>query len=123
LRVEDAERFVRVVMHARLKTAADVERLLANVEGALGRTTYERVLFDYRGIESHPEEVREAMWTWATKHPKLAIALVVDSEMTRVGTNMTALSRRVRLRAFMDEDEARKWLREPPRRTREIPQM
>lgn len=122
--MEDGERIVRVTMAEPLQTSDEVDRLLVKVEAALGRAGYERVLFDFRGIKDrHPEQVREAMWTWAARHPGFAIAIVVDSEMARVSTNMTALSRRVRLRSFMDETEARAWLKEPPRRTREIPQM
>jgi hypothetical protein len=120
-RIEDGEQFVRVALHCRMDESGDADRLLRDVDTALARTGFDRVMFDYRGVDGHGEEVREAMWTWAIERSLRAVALVVDGEMTRVRTNMTALSRKVRLRAFMDEAEATKWMREPGRRTREIP--
>jgi len=122
-RIEDGDQFVRVALHCRLVDSADADRLLRDVDTALARTGFDRVMFDYRGVDVHGEEVRDAMWTWAAERALRAVALVVDGEMTRVRTNMTALSRKVRLRAFMDEGEATQWMREPGRRTREIPSI
>jgi hypothetical protein len=121
--IEQGEQIVRVGLHCRLSDAGAAERLLREVDDALARTGFDRVLFDYRGVDGHAEEVREAMWTWAIDRGLRAVALLVDGEMTRVRTNMTAVSRKMRLRAFMDEDEAREWLRDPNRRTREVPQV
>lgn len=122
-RLEDGDGFVRVALHCRLGDKQDALRLVRDVDAALARTGFDLVMFDYRGIEHHVDEVRDVMWTWAAARALRAIALVVDGEMTRVRTNMIALSRKVRLRAFMDEAEARDWLRHPTRRTRETPQV
>ena len=122
-RIEDGDQFVRVALHSRLDDAGDVDRLLKAVDAALTRTAFERVLFDYRGIDSHGEAVRDTMWTWASDRMLAAVAVVVDGEMTRVRTNMTALSRKVRMRAFLDESDAVQWMHNPGRRTREIPQL
>lgn len=121
--IDDGDQFVRVALRCRLDEAGHVERLLRAVDEALVRTSFERVLFDHRGIEGHDEAMRDAMWTWAAERMLSAVAVVVDGEMTRVRTNMTALSRKVRLRAFLDENDAVQWMQNPGRRTREIPQM
>ena len=122
-RIEDGEQFIRVALRSHMAEGAEADRLLRDVDSALARTGFDRVMFDYRGVDGHGDEIREAMWTWAMDRSLRAVALVVDGEMTRVRTNMTALSRKVRLRAFMNETEATQWMREPGRRTREIPQM
>lgn len=122
-RIEDGDRFVRVGLHRRLDHADAVARLLGAIDDALLRTTFERVMFDLRGVDGHDELVREAMWTWASERMLAAVSVVVDGEMTRVRTNMTALSRKVRLRAFLDEADAVQWMQNPGRRTREIPRM
>ena len=109
-RIEDGDQFVRVALHGRLDDAGDVDRLLKAVDAALTRTAFER------------EAVRDTMWTWASDRMLAAVAVVVDGEMTRVRTNMTALSRKVRMRAFLDESDAVQWMHNPGRRTREIPQ-
>lgn len=122
-RIDDGDHFVRVALHCRLDEAADVDRMLRAVDAALARSSLECVMFDVRGIEGHGDVVREGMWTWAAERGLRAVAVVVDGEMTRVRTNMTALSRKVRLRAFLDEHEAALWIRQPGRRTREIPSV
>ncbi|HET6584384.1 MAG TPA: hypothetical protein VFG69_13075, partial [Nannocystaceae bacterium] len=96
-RIEDGDGFVRVALHCRLGDAQEASRLVREIDTALARTGFDRVLFDYRGIEHHVDEVRDVMWKWATTGMLRAIALVVDGEMTRVRTNMIALSRKVRL--------------------------
>jgi hypothetical protein len=121
-RIEEGDQFVRVALHCRLEGSSDAQGLLGAVDAALTRSGFDRVMFDVRGVEGHIEAVSEGMWTWAIERALRAVAIVVDGEMTRVRTNMTALSRKVRLRAFLDEHEATVWMREPGRRTREIPQ-
>jgi hypothetical protein len=62
------------------------------------------------------------MWTWTASAGLEAVAVVVDGELTRVRLNMTALSKRVPLRAFVEEPEAVAWLVDPEQRrpTREV---
>jgi len=117
--IETEERFVRVVFSRAVDSVAAALALQGRIDAAAQATR--RVLLDYRCVGAHAEEVRESMWDWAARADLEGIAVVVDGELTRVRLNMTALSRRVPMRAFLGLDEAAKWLVDPnPRRTTRI---
>lgn len=117
--IEAEERFVRVVFARPVDSVAAALALQERIDAAA--TATRRVLLDYRSVGAHADEVRESMWDWAARADLDGIAVVVDGELTRVRLNMTALSRRVPMRAFLGADEAAAWLVDPnPRRTTRI---
>jgi hypothetical protein len=97
------------------KRVASVERAAAVCEAidhALVSGGVTRVLFDTRETEAPSDDVRELMWAWCAKgtnHDRLAI--VAQSEATRVSGRMTAISRGVNLCTFSDVEAAAAWLR------------
>ncbi len=113
--IEAGERFVRVVFARTVDSVAVALALQERIDAAAKSTR--RVLLDYRRVGAHADEIRESMWDWAARADLEGIAVVVDGELTRVRLNMTALSRRVPMRAFLGPDEAAQWLLDPnPRR-------
>ncbi len=113
--IEAGERFVRVVFARTVDSVAAALALQERIDAAAKSTR--RVLLDYRRVGAHADEIRESMWDWAARADLEGIAVVVDGELTRVRLNMTALSRRVPMRAFLGPDEAAQWLLDPnPRR-------
>jgi hypothetical protein len=120
--IEAGEGFVRVVFAGTIDSVAAALALQERIEAAAKATR--RVLLDYRSVGAHADEVRESMWDWAARADLQSIAVVVDGEMTRVRLNMTALSRRVPMRAFLGPDEAAQWLVDPnPRRATRITRL
>lgn len=120
--IETATAFVRVKMLRRIADVDEADRLQSRIEEATRGAGLTAVLFDYRGVVGHDESVRSAMWEWAGACGLQALALLVDSELSRVRMNMTALSKRVPIRAFLTENDALSWLTDPAGRrpTREI---
>lgn len=120
--IETATAYVRVKMLRRIADVEEADRLQSDIERATRSAGLTAVMFDYRGVVGHDESVRSAMWEWAAVCGLQALALLVDSELSRVRMNMTALSKRVPIRAFLTEDDAMAWLTDPAGRrpTREI---
>ncbi len=67
-----------------------------------------RVLFDNRKTQAPVEALRNAMFEWASSFDRSA--LLLESEMAAVSTNMWALSKRAPVRAFHEERPAVLWL-------------
>ncbi len=119
--------YVGVVLARPMATVDEAHALHREIARRLAAATLTRVLLDYRAVGAHTDEVRECMWAWAEQAPLdphapiEAIAAVVTGELTRVRLNMTALARRVPMRAFANEVDAVKWLVTPnTRRTTRI---
>jgi hypothetical protein len=73
-----------------------------------------RVLFDNRQTLAPEEAVRDMVWAWIRDPTQLErVALLLESSMGVVRANMTAVSQRIRLRAFNSFEEARAWLIAP----------
>jgi hypothetical protein len=109
-----------------IEDLADARRAQQQLDDALEGTGARRAVFDRRGQGDHDPEVREAMWSWLSQGGRLdAVALVLDSELARVRANMTAISRHVKLKAFIDPEEAEQWVRTtvPGRSTGFFPRM
>lgn len=119
--------YLGVVLSRAMATLDEARALHQEIARRLAAATLTRVLLDYRAVGIHSDEVRECMWTWAEQAPLdphapiEAIAAVVSGELTRVRLNMTALARRVPMRAFASEVDAVHWLVTPnTRRTTRI---
>jgi hypothetical protein len=107
--IETREGWLLVVQHGRLPDVAAARALQQRVEQACDAQGSRRVLFDNRDTEPPDDEVRDAMFEWAVNELE-RVALLLRSDLKRVRANMDALSRRGRVRAFVDEREATAWL-------------
>jgi hypothetical protein len=107
---------LRVELHRVIGDLAEAERLQQEIEHLATDGGVAKVLFDYRKVGSHDEEVRTSMWDWAARATFVAMALLVANDLTRVRMNMTAVAQRVRMRAFLHEADALGWLEGAERR-------
>lgn len=119
--------YLGVALARPMSTIDEAHALHREIARRLAAATLTRVLLDYRAVGDHTDEVRECMWAWAAQAPLdprapiEAIAAIVTGELTRVRLNMTALARRVPMRAFANEVDAVQWLVKPnTRRTTRI---
>jgi hypothetical protein len=114
--------YVRVDFREPLTSADDAATLHLALEQAFAAHGMRRVLFDASRAGGGDEVVRDTMWTWIESTGLEAIAVIVDAELARVRLNMTALSKRLPLRAFIREVDAIAWLTDPEQRrpTREV---
>lgn len=114
--------YVRVDFSQPLTSVGDAETLHAELERSFAAHGMRRVLFDYSKAGGGDESVRDAMWAWIGSAGIEAVAVIVEGELARVRLNMTALSKRLPLRAFVREVDAIAWLTDPEQRrpTREV---
>lgn len=90
---------------------ANAKLVCEAIDAALLATGFRVVLFETRECRPPTAAVREVYWSWTkagAHHDRVAI--LAQSEMTRVSGNMTALALEAPLRSFGDEAEAVKWL-------------
>lgn len=115
---------IRIDFPTEPEAASDAASVRDALNRALDGNDQRRMLLDYRALGSHAEEIREAVRDWASNARIEAIAAIVDSELARVRLNMTSLSRRLPMRAFLTEKDALAWLLDPEQRrpTREVKQ-
>ncbi len=86
--------------------------VLAEADRLLQQHGVRGVLFDTRGVLPPTEDARRLWWAWAeagVHHD--AVALLVESELTRISGNMTAMSRGAKVRSFHVWADAEAWLR------------
>jgi hypothetical protein len=103
--------FLRVGLLRPLRSRSEAERLQGSIERALVEHGVHKLVFDMRGVQEHIEDVRDAMWAWAARGEKVqAVALLIESELSRIRANMTALGRSARVRAFGAPLQAEMWL-------------
>jgi len=107
---------LRVVLRRMIADVAEAQRLQTDVVTRATKAGVTKVLFDYRMVGSHHQAVRTNMWEWAAQASFVAMALLVDNDLTRVRMNMTAVAQRVRMRAFLRESDAIGWLEGAERR-------
>jgi hypothetical protein len=117
--------YLRVALRRTIADLQESKRLQTEVIERAAAAGVVKVLFDYSRIGSHAEDVRSDMWQWAGRAKFIAMALVVDNDLTRIRMNMTAVAQRVRMRAFLRDSDALGWLdgAEKRRPTTEIPKM
>ena len=99
-----------VVQEGALKSVTEAEALQERVESQCQAAGCRRIVFDNRKTTAHTDDVRTAMFEWASTTFD-RVALLLESEMMGVRANMEALSRGAKLRAFHDLAEAVAWLR------------
>lgn len=107
--IDARDGWLMVVQTGRLADVEAARALQVRVERACNAHGTRRVLFDNRDTDAPDDAVRDAMFEWAVSELDRA-ALLLRSDLKRVRTNMDALSRRGRVRAFVDEREAVAWL-------------
>jgi hypothetical protein len=100
--------YVFVAMFGRLETLTEVLAEQRAIVGACAKRGDRRVLFDNRATLAPSEALRDAMFEWAASFERSA--LLLESEMAAVRTNMWAVSKRASVRAFHDEQLAIHWL-------------
>ena len=116
--IEARSGFLFVVESGELGTLADVHRYTQAMDRAIQKTGLERAIIDARGeVGDPPESVREAMWEWLLSPERGfdVVAFVLPTEMAVARVNMTALSKKARVRAFESVHEAQRWLLRGPR--------
>lgn len=107
--IELQEGYVLVAMFGRLESLEAATKEQKTIERACVPRADRRMLFDNRGTDAPDEAIRRAMFDWAAARFD-RVALLLDSEIAAVRTNMSALSQRASLRAFHDEADAIRWL-------------
>lgn len=107
--IELRDGYVLVAMFGRLESVEAVHKEQRAIERACVARADRRMLFDNRGTEAPDEAIRRAMFDWAAARFD-RVALLLESEIGAVRTNMSALSQRASLRAFHDEADAIRWL-------------
>lgn len=106
--IELRDGYVFVAMFGRLESMVEVIAEQRSIARACAKRGDRRVLFDNRATLAPSEALRNAMFEWAASFERSA--LLLESEMAAVRTNMWAVSKRASVRAFHDEQLAIQWL-------------
>ena len=108
--IEVHEGFVLVRQTGALDLA-EAEDMQRRVEHALAEGSLRRVIFDNRETLAPAEDVRARMHAWVTSRARFdRAALVLESEMLKIGVNMDAVSKGLHMKAFNDLDDAIAWV-------------
>ena len=111
--VEPRSGYLFIIESGQLSNLGEVRRYTSRLDAIARRVALDRALIDARGEVGEPtQDVREAIWHWLTRdlRPIQTIAFVLASDITIARVNMTALSRKSRLRAFDSVQYAQRWL-------------
>ena len=109
--VEAREGYLFVRQRGVLDSVAEAQRVQQKIERALREHGVQLVMFDNRSTGEPAPEARESMWNWCRDCPLVErVALLLESDLTLVRANMTALGKRTQLRSFSDEALATEWL-------------
>lgn len=109
--VERRDDHVYVAQEGELRDFHDVGRVQAAVDEALGELR--KAIFDNRNTKAPTEELRDLMWRFVDDPDRFdAVAILLQSDLKQVRANMTALGRRVKLKAFNSLEAAQAWLAE-----------
>lgn len=109
--IELAAGYVRVWHGRSARNVAEVEEVIACIDGALADARARRLLMDSRDSDRTPAEVQSRLWTWLEQAELQRVATLIRNEMLGVSVQMQGLSRRVKVRAFGSEAKAIEWLR------------
>jgi len=90
----------------------ELEQVIRALESGLASEGARRLMFDSRGADRTSDEVQERLWAWLESAGLDRVATLVSSDMLSISLKMTGLARGVKLRAFDDEAQADRWLRE-----------
>lgn len=106
--------YLLVVEHGTLVTSEEVLRYVSELDVAGQRYHLRRLLVDARSESDEAEsrgDARSAMWRWIrTQKTFDMIGFVLRDEMTIARVNMTALSERLVVRAFVAVADGHRWL-------------
>lgn len=117
--------YLLVVEHGTLLTSDEVLRYVTELDTAGQRFHLRRLLVDARSESEESEsrgDARSAMWRWIrTQRTFDQIGFVLRDEMTIARVNMTALSERLSVRAFIAVADGHRWLARPRPSSTAIP--
>jgi hypothetical protein len=122
--IEERDTHIVVRQHRIVGSPFEAEYMLGGLSGSLERLGLAKAVLDLRGLPQVDDDLRDALWEWARGAGKrVVLALIVDGELARMRSNMSALSSGLQLRAFAVEALAEAWLFATPaqRPTAEIP--
>ena len=122
--IEERETHIVVRQHAIVASRLAADDMLAALSNALEQRNLAKAVLDQRGLPEIDDTLRDALWEWARgAGRRIALAIILDSEVARMQSNMTALSSGFQLRAFGAEPLAEAWLFATPaqRPTAELP--
>lgn len=112
IRIEHRPSYLYMVEQGTLVTLEELREYTDAMQSLVERSGLRRALIDGRAstpIEAKP--VREAFWRWLTTGRTFEqVAFVLDDEMQVARVNMTALSHRAAIKAFVLMGEAHRWL-------------
>lgn len=93
----------------RLPSLTEARRVQKWIGAECIRHRITRLVIDNRQTEAPETHVRDDMRKWVQSAEFEAIAMVLNSELLRVGVNMDALQAARRMRAFRHLNEALHW--------------
>jgi hypothetical protein len=109
--VESREGYVVARLTGSMRSVGDAHQVQQKIERALRSSGHALLLMDNRLTGVPAVEARESMWAWCHDSPLIErAALLLESELSLVRANMTAVGKRTPLRSFGREDEAVAWL-------------
>ncbi len=105
------------VWHARsARNDEEAEAILAAIDRALETSGIDLLMIDSRDADRTPPEVQARIWTWLTNSSRIRkVATLVQSAELATNVRATGVGHGVLIKAFHDEDEARRWLTTPER--------
>ena len=105
------EGYVFVWQSGLASLAEPLQQLQRDIELALAQAGTGNVLFDNRETDPPDEWVRAMMWTWLSSTSSIRrVAMVQGSVRAQRRANRTAELNRVLVQAFLDFDDAVRWL-------------
>jgi hypothetical protein len=118
--------YLLVVEHGTLASSDEVLRYVTELETASARYKLRRLLVDARSETDATEsrgDARSAMWRWIRAQRSFEmIGFVLRDDMTIARVNMTALSERLPVRAFLAVADGHRWLAKLRSSSTAIPQ-
>ena len=111
--VEKREGYVLARQSGKLETVEEAQKVQQMLERTLEQTGHGLVLFDNRLTGDPDTAARDSMWAWCRDCPHVErVALLLESDLTLVRANMTAVGKRSPVRSFNAEEAAVTWLLE-----------
>ncbi len=103
--------YLRVEFEGEIDSVELADDWLEHIEDVLSEHGLARILWDSRPAMPFPSDVRAHFWAWLESSSLVrASAVLMHSEMLRVSANLSAVSRKLVLKAFTEPDVAIAWL-------------
>lgn len=109
--VETREGYVLARQSGKLQTVDEARQVQQAVERALEKAGHGLLLFDNRLTGEPGNDARESMWAWCRDCSFVKrVAILLESDLSLVRANMTAVGKRSPVRSFDTEEAALAWL-------------